>query len=149
MSKRRYGTKMYELLMRLSPDVPIPTDDLCDVLYFDDPRTVGQSRLGVKKRFHGVLTYGREIGWKIPLVGGWKFGGLILGRDHYELIREAFGYCRPLRGPRVDWKDCPMLTPEGVETALGLALLECGLREEQNLALEQIMNGSDNKKAKR
>ena len=139
MSKRRYGTKLYELLMRLSPDVPIPTDDLCDVMYFEDPRIEGQGPLGVKKRFYGVLTYGRKVGWEIPLVGGWKFGGLVLGRDHYKLVRDAFGYCRPLQGPRVDWKGCATLTPEGVKSALQAALREAALRAEQDRALEEIM----------
>ena len=134
MSKRRYGTKLYELLMRLSPDVPIPTADLRDVLYFEDPLTVGQSPRGVLKRFHGILTYGRRVGWEIPLVGGWKFGGLVLGRDHYELVRQAFGYVRALQGPRVDWKACAMLTPEGVESALQAALLEGALRAEATSA---------------
>ena len=116
--------------MRLSPDVPIPSADLCEVLYFEDPRTVGLGPQQLLTRFHGVISYGRKVGWDIRLVGGWKFGGMVLGRAQYELVRGAFGYNQKLGGPRVDWKSCATLTPEGVARAWLAAREEAEQRAE-------------------
>jgi len=125
---RENGKKLYGLLLRLSPDVPIPSAELAGAIYLEDAAAAGISSAARVKRLYGLVNHGRRVGWRIRSTGYGKAGGLVIDRRDYRWLREAFGYRPSLGGCLVDWRRV-VLKPAELRAAVRAARKAEALRK--------------------
>ena len=125
---RENGKKLYGLLVRLSPDVGIPSAELAEAIYLEDAAAAGIDPAARLKRLYGLVNHGRRVGWRIRSIGYGKAGGLLIDRRDYRWLREAFGYRWELGGPLLDWRRV-VLKPAELRAALRVARKTEALRK--------------------